>query len=155
MCEKKETIAQRLDRAAKLIGGKAWGADKLRSRIYMDAGRKDAKAFFEYPEASYTDAGQFADVVHSLGGHVFRVFIDDCGQAPKWYSGQKRKIMESFRRHALALLAFDEGAEDLAGEIMAGDVVDDDEAYNEVSNHLINGRAAEARAVLSPWLDGE
>lgn len=53
-------------------------------RLYMQVGRRDAKVFFTFDEP--------ADV----RGSALKVFIDDCGQPPAWYVGQKRKLFEYY-----------------------------------------------------------
>ena len=147
-----ETIAESLERAADLVGGKAWGAHKLRPRIYLTTRRRDANVFFEFPDASFAAATDPVDAVTCLGGARLRVHIDDCGQPERWYKGQVRKIMESYRDASLALSAFMSGEEDLAEAIMEADEIDDMRAFDAAACHIANGRFAEARQVLSAWL---
>lgn len=147
-----ETIVERLERAAALVGGKAWGADKLRPRIYMRTGRRDTKVYFEFPDASYTAPTDVVDTVKCLGGACLKVRIDDCGQHPNWHKGQMRRISQSYRQASLALGAFTDGDEDLAEAIMEAEEIDDMTAYDDAARHLANGRFAEAREVLAPWL---
>jgi hypothetical protein len=142
------TIQQQLDLAAEIVGGKAWGCDKLKPRIYVGS-RRDVKAFFDFSgSASYTSPDQPADAVHCLGGAAFHVYIDDCGQHPNWYAAQKRKVVEANWKRGLAIDAFI-GCDDeaLAREIMELDDVTA-EQVNEAAGHFVNGRVAEARAAL-------
>lgn len=142
------TIGQQLDRAAEIVGGKAWGADKLKPRIYIGH-RRDMKVFFDFgQDASYTSPDQIADAVHCLGGGVLRVYIDDCGQHPNWYAAQKLKAVEANWKRGLALSAFMEcDDETFAQDIMELDDVTADQV-DEAGRHLANGRVAEARKAL-------
>jgi len=137
-----ETVAQQLERAAEIVGGEPWGATTGKPRIYMPS-RRDATIYFEFPDS---------DGATYLGGACLKIFIDDCGQHPNWYAGQKRKIMASQRLAGLALCAFSEGDEELARAIAEADEIDEMAVYEQAANHLVNGRFAEARETLADWL---
>lgn len=141
------TIREQLERAAEIVGGKAWGLDKLKPRIYMPS-RKDMKVYFEFPDCTYETPDDTADAIKQLGGACLKVFIDDCGQSPSWYSSQKKLVMDRQQVASLALCAYtlcDD--DDLACKIMELEEIEDD-TLNGAANHLVNGRAAEARSVL-------
>lgn len=142
------TVKEQLELAADIIGGNAWGIDKLKPRIYVKT-RRDTKAYFDFADdASYTSPDDPADAVHGLGGAAFRVYIDDCGQHPNWYAGEKRKLVEANWLRSLALSAFI-GCDDeqLAREIMEMDDITAAQV-DEAAGHLVNGRITEARQAL-------
>jgi hypothetical protein len=134
-------IQAKLTEAAELIGGRAWGADKGKPRIYMPSS-KDRKVYFEFPDYPT------GDLHFPLGGAALRIYIDDCGQHPNWYAGQKKRVIEGLYREALALGAWSEGLPELANEIMDMDIEITADLLDRVSHELINGREAEARAML-------
>lgn len=144
------TIAQQLEELAGIVRGNAWGADRMRPRIYFNVGRRDAKVFADFAEdAVYPDDAdsEVDGVATGLFGHVIRVYLDDCGQSPKWYASQKRRLRESMFTEALAISAYTAGDRALAIDIMErGDVTADE--LDDAAAHLINGRLAEARAAL-------
>ena len=125
---------------AQAIGGKPWGLDLGKPRIYMRSA-KDRKVFFSFPDFPTGDDS------NPLGGAKANVYIDDCGQAGAWYRSQREREMRRLYRGSLALDALDQGEPGLAGEIMDGGDIQA-EALNAASKHLINGRIADARAEL-------
>ena len=146
-------IREQLDLMAEIIGGKAWGVEKLKPRIYMNAGRKDVTAFYEFPDASYTDGDQEADAIHVLGGSNFKLFLDDCGQAANWYRSQKEKLLANFQLAGLAMCVMQYGLNDeavaAARKIMEQDEDFSDEQLNSASHEFLNGRIAAGLAALS------
>jgi len=146
-----DTISSTLEAAAELVGGRAWGAEKGRPRIYMRSAR-DRKVYFEFPDAAYSTGEDLVNGATTLGGPAFKVWIDDCGQHPNWYVSEKQQIMKAARTEALALMAFTDGDPELAEAIMDGEEIDDLEAYDAAAGHITNGRFAEAREVLNEWI---
>ena len=109
-----KTIRGALERIAEIVGGKAWGADKAKPRIYMPS-RRDCKAYFDFPDVLYPDSMSADEPIDGavccLGGACLKVFIDDCGQHPNWYKGQRAKIMQSMQTAALAVSAITHGGD--------------------------------------------
>ena len=137
-------VEKQLKARAALVGGTDWGVAEGNPRIYLQS-RRDAKVFFEFPDYPTGDQGDL------LGGCALRVLIDECGQHPNWYRGQRAKMMEAHRREFIALCALHAGDEALARDLMDDEHCDDeitDEMMDEAGGHLVNGRLAEARAVL-------
>lgn len=132
---------KQLESWAAVIGGKAWGADKGKPRIYMPS-FKDRKIYFAF------DDFPTGDDLNLLGGAALKVFIDDCGQAPQWYASQRKREMTAVTTAALALEALDHGETDLAATIMDLDDTPGDAAIDAFSDHITNGRLAEARQAL-------
>lgn len=135
-----EATSVQLGKWAEIIGGKAWGADKGKPRIYMPS-RRDCKVYFAFENYPTGDDECL------LGGATFRCCIDDCGQHPNWYAGQQRTMLERHYREALALEALAAGEEQFARDIMELDEIDAD-TLDDASDHLTNGRVAEARAAV-------
>lgn len=129
-----------LKEMAELIGGRPWGLDKDKPRIYMPS-MKGRSICFEFPDW---------DKEENFGGATLHVWIDDCGQPPAWYVSQKQMEMRRFTKHGLALLAMIDGEPEglaLAGRFMALDGLDDD-LIDVLAHHLVNGNIAEATALL-------
>ena len=142
------TIREELERAAELIGGKAWGIDKGKPRIYMPS-RKDTKVYFEFPDAAYSTENDLVSEVVCLGGARLCVWIEDCGQHPHWYESQRQLVHKRQQVNALALAAFSAGDEALAEAIASSDPDQfDGHRIDEAASSLVNGRTAEARHVL-------
>lgn len=142
------TIADELARRAKVIGGKAWGADKQKPRIYMNVGRKDVSAYFMFPDAKYETDSQEWDEFTGLGGSRFCVYIDDCGEKPEWYTAQKSLVRERFRGKALALIALDREDEELAKQFAEAETIEE-EVFEKLHRLLSDGKLDEARSVFS------
>lgn len=145
------TIVSELTRLADLVGGKAWGAEKMKPRIYMPS-RRDCKVYFQFEDAVYPAGGADAPidrVICGLFGASLQVFIDDCGQHPNWYKGQREKILRANFKASLAIQAAVCEDEDpgLGGEIMEMEEVTG-EQLDEAGAHLANGRVHAARAAL-------
>ena len=143
------TFKQQLELMADIIGGKAWGIDKYKPRIYLQY-RRDVNCYFSFPDAVYPDGDtDVEDTAGDIGGSRLNVYIDDCGQHPNWYKKQKSDVMQSYMKHSLALSAIthceDEG---LARQIMEIDEKLTAQEIDDASHHLINGRSEEAREVL-------
>ena len=130
---------QQLKDAAELIGGKAWGMDKAKPRIYMPS-RKDMKVYFTFDDWT-TD---------ELGGARLCIYINDCGQPANWYPSQKAKVMDGMQRAGLALCAFDtEESGPLPRMIMESEEELSNDQLDAASRHLMNGRIDEAMEVLN------
>lgn len=136
-----EKTKTQLTKWAGIIGGKPWGADKGKPRIYMPS-RRDVKAFFEFPDYPTGDESDL------LGGAKFSVYIDDCGQHANWYASQKEKMSQQNRKASLALLALHAGSEELAAQLLEADVDED-----KMAAHLINGRIEDAKALICAEID--
>ncbi len=140
------TVQEQLEERAGLVGGKAWGVAQGKPRIYMQYARKDVKVFVGYPDhPTGCDEDQ-------LGGPKLSVHIDDCGQHPNWYAGQRAKIQACFHREFLALCILANGDPPLAWDLMDQDGDDLEitgEVLDEAGGHSTNGRFAEAREVLN------
>ena len=145
-----DDLRVQLESAATLIGGKPWGAEHGKPRIYLNAPRRDAKVYAEFPDCPTGDRQEL------LGGANIVVQIADCGQAASWYSSERKKLARRYWRESLALSAIQ--CQDLA---LARDIMDIDrsemtaELVDEVAAHLVNARLAEARAALQPLLGDE
>ena len=133
-----------LDKAAEIVRGRAWGADKGRPRIYMDLCmdlRKDVTAYFYFPD--YPDGSD-----RLLGGAAVNLYVKDCGQHKNWYKGQQKLLHPRLWRPSLALCALAADDEQLARDIMDGDDTITADLLDSVSHELINGRTNEARKLL-------
>lgn len=139
------TIREQLEKLAALIGGKAWGLDKGKPRIYMPS-RRDCKVYFDFPAPAYASPEDEINGAVDLGGAALRVYIDDCGQHPNWYASQKAKMIAARAKDSLAIQAAQSDDWELAQVILD---FDDDLDVDDISNHLTNGRLAEARAMLT------
>lgn len=141
-------VKAEIERLAKLIGGKAWGADRGKPRIYMPT-RRDIKAYFEFdtPETSPMICTE-----DPLGGASLKIYIDDCGQAPNWYKSQKAKVRDRLVAASLALTAERAGDHELALDLIDREEMEvediEDAVIDEASSHMQNDRLAEAREVL-------
>lgn len=146
------TIGTALKRRADLIGGKAWGADKGKPRIYMDYGRKDVSAFFAFPHALVEPTDRAWDREPGLGEPELKVFIEDdeaAGPRPMgWYNDEKAKVRSAFRMKRLAIMALDCGASELAATLVSAPDVDDD-LYGQLGELLASGKADEAMAAIT------
>ena len=131
------TIADQLTASAALIGGKAWGADKGKPRIYVQTRRRDVTAYFSFVDADDTD----------LGGARLEVYIEDCGQSGAWYASQKEKIRSNLASQGLVLIALRAGHAELAQQIL--DRSWTAEEIDQAADALLNGRSAEVIAMLS------
>jgi hypothetical protein len=139
------TIREQLAAMPELIGGKAWGLDKGKPRIYLPS-RRDMKVYFAFDDAAYSSPTDEVSGAVTLGGARLCVQIDDCGQHPNWYAGQKAKVAEAQRLNSLALMVAEAGDFELARRVVANGVDDDD----EFAGHVINGRLTEAAALVLP-----
>lgn len=143
-----DQIANELDRRAKVVGGRPWGVDKQKPRIYINVGRKDVSAFFDYPQAIYEPSEKQFDQATGLGKPELKVFIEDSGQGKEWYMTEKEKVRYRLRPKLLSLMAFDLGGEELAEELAkAGDM--DDSLFDSLFNLLNDSKLDEARAALA------
>lgn len=143
-----EQIANELDRRAKIVGGRPWGVDKQKPRIYCNVGRKDVSAFFDYPECVFEPTDKQWDAVAGLGKPVLKVFVEDTGKGKEWYLTEKEKVRERLRGKLLSLMAFDAGDEELAADLAKLATLDDS-VYEDLFNRLTEGDAAAARDVLA------
>jgi hypothetical protein len=143
-----DEIANELDRRAKVVGGRAWGADKQKPRVYVNVGRKDVSAFFDYPECVFEPSDKQWDAVGGLGKAVLKVFVEDTGKGKEWYMTEKEKVREKLRGKLLSLMAFDVGDEELAADLAKLASLDDS-VYEDLFNRLTEGDAAAAREVLA------
>ena len=137
-----DQIESQLSALASLIGGSSWGAKIGKPRIYMRTCR-GRKIFFDFPDCPTGDPREM------LGGESLKVYIDDCGQSPRWYASQRRLAIEAHWRHGLALSAAQAGDMPLAESIM--DCDDDDWNADDVdtaAGHFLNGRTAQAAESL-------
>jgi hypothetical protein len=131
-----------LTEAAKLVGGRPWGADRGKPRIYLRSAR-DRKVFFEFPDYP---TGDVDDV---LGGAKLSVSIDDCGQHPNWYKGQRAKIIAGHACTAIALAVRSDI--DLAEAILDCDGEFDEDELDSLWSHAANGRLAEMREIVAQY----
>ena len=127
---------QQLNTIASIVGGKAWGADLGKPRIYLPS-RRDMKVWIEYPDATADE----------LGGGRLVVEIAPCGQTDAWYASQRRMAMESRMQTVLAAAAARHD-EDLAEAIMVADEMEP-EQIDAIASHLANGRIDVARAAVA------
>lgn len=130
-----ENMQQELSRIAGVVGGKPWGAELGKPRIYLPS-RRDIKAWIEYPDATSDD----------LGGGRLVVEVAPCGQTDAWYASQRRIAMESRMQTMLAATAARHD-ESLAEAIMVADEMSP-EQIDAVASMLANGRIDEARAAI-------
>lgn len=142
-----DQIANELDRRAKVVGGRPWGVDKEKPRIYINVGRKDASVFFDYPECNFHPTEKQWDS-GGLGKPILKVFIEDSGKGKEWYMTEKEKIRDNVRAKLLALMAFDAGDEELASDLAkAGSM--DDSMFDDLFNRLSEGKVEAARVTLT------
>jgi len=128
------TITEQLTVAAEIAGGKAWGADKGKPRIYMTSSR-DRKVYIDFPDATADD----------LGGAVVKVTVDDCGQSPKWYASQKQREIDGVREAFFAVTWYL-----FTGNVEEAEQIIDDElsVSDEAASHIADGREPEARQAI-------
>lgn len=131
------TLADQLTAAAAAIGGKAWGAEKGKPRIYLQMRRRDVTAYFSFPDADAAD----------LGGAKLEVYIEDCGQSGAWYASQKEKIRSNLAPQGLVLIALRAGHAELAEQILDRSWTADQ--IDQAADALLNGRLAEVIAMLA------
>ena len=131
------TLADQLTAAADLIGGKAWGADKRKPRIYLQIRRRDVTAYFSFVDADDTD----------LGGARLEVYSEDCGQIAAWYASKKEKIRSNLAPQGLVLIALRAGHAELAEQILDRSWTADQ--IDQAADALLNGRVAEVIALLA------
>lgn len=139
-----DQIANELDRRAKVVGGRPWGVDKEKPRIYINVGRKDASVFFDYPECVFHPTDKQWDTNGGLGKPVLKVFIEDSGKGKEWYMTEKEKIRDNMRGKLLALMAFDAGDEELAADLAKAATLDDS-VFDDLFNNLSEGKVEAAR----------
>ncbi len=77
----------KLKELAELVGGKAWGADIGKPRIYLPAA-KGRTVYVYFPDFPTGDDDE------PFGGGVISVYIDACGQHPNWYHSQREREMK-------------------------------------------------------------
>lgn len=144
------TIESALKRRAALVGGKAWGADKGKPRVYMDYGRKDVSAYIAFPNAVTAPSDKAWDQEPGLGLPELKVYIDEPTEPVKgnWFTEMKAKVRSAYRMKVLAIMALDHGAEELSAALsVAPDV--DDTLYDQVAGLLADGKVAEATAAIT------
>jgi hypothetical protein len=134
--EQTMSTTDQLNSIADLVGGKPWGADRGKPRVYLNS-RRDTKIHIEFPDATADD----------LGGPRLVVHIDECGQTPAWYASQRRLAMEGKAQTVLAAAAWRHDA-DLAEAIMVADEMQP-EQIDAVASMLANGRIDEARDAVA------
>ena len=140
-----------LKRRATLVGGKAWGADKGKPRIYMDYGRKDVSVYFAFPQAMIEVPEKAWDREPELGDPDLKVYIDDSEskeQRPAgWFNDEKAKVRSRFRMKGLAIMALERGSEELAASLAeAADV--DDALFTRLNKLLTDGQVDEAMETI-------
>ena len=96
-------MSELLIEAASVIGGRAWGADLGKPRIYMQTTR-GVSAYFDFPDACADD----------LGGACVKVFDNERGD----HRGARDVMVPKLQRPSLALLAFTRGEHRLARGVM-------------------------------------
>jgi hypothetical protein len=136
------SLQSRLDALARIVGGKSWGLDRGKPRIYLPSA-KDRKIFISFEDFDGAE----------LAGAKLQIFIDDCGQSPKWYSSQKRVEIKALRHIFLAItMAIND--EDMerglraAAAIIALDEELSDDQINQAAHESANGRAEDAYEIL-------
>lgn len=131
-------IVDDLKRRADAVGGKAWGADKGKPRVYLQAGSKEVSAFFQFPKADE----------NSLGPPEFKVFIEaEPGQKIDFRT-EKQRYADMFRMKGLAIIAVGCGDDELASALASSPNVDDG-IYEQLEKLLTAGKAADARSLLT------
>lgn len=131
------TLATQLEALANLVGGKAWGADKGKPRIYMPSAR-DRKVYFDFAEAGLTD----------LGGAILRVSIIDNGTQPAaWYAAQTELTFRRFFAEAMAITAYAHDAERAKAILCLEELLKPDQV-DRASHAFANGNAEEAFSIL-------
>lgn len=138
------TAAIALNDIATVTGGKAWGLDKGKARVYFKASRRDTSIFLDF--ADYTS--------DNLGGAVLKVFIEACGQPGAWYVSQKRIIMDNYTAASMAAMAYTASTSEgrdvaIANAELAMQVDWNADLVNSVSAAFVNGRIAEAVAAMT------
>lgn len=138
------TISEQLTQAAEIVGGKAWGLDRGKPRIYLPS-RRDAKVYISFEDAAYCHTDDVVSGTCGLFGAKLNCFIDDCGQSPNWYRSQKAQMLAGARAAFDAVTWFlFSGNADEAERFADGELQIDDEA----ASHMINGREGQARAAI-------
>lgn len=120
---------QQLNEIARIVNGKAWGADKGKHRVYLPS-RRDIKTFISF------------DVAENLSGAKLNVFIDDCGQHANWYASEKLKAMGAARFAINAAVWFLATGNAEEAEAIFADKIEFDDTD---MSHVANGRLDVAR----------
>ena len=142
------TIASELERRAKAIGGKAWGVDKQKARIYCQMGRKDVSAYFSYPDAKYELDDKQWDEMTGLGAPRLCVYIEESDHPGDWYVAEKAKIRARLRGKNLALLAIDLGDDELASQFSEADEIEES-LFEQLNAAMAEGKIDEAREAFA------
>jgi hypothetical protein len=146
------SVREQIELIQSVIGGKVWGLHVGKPRIYMNTGRRDITAYYDFADATYKnlDADDKSDpVLNSLGGASLRIFIKDCGQHAGWYRSQWRMIMnqQSNIANAVGLATSiyssgeclsDEEITNAMREVMSVDM--DDAEIDRFAHECINAR---------------
>jgi len=131
-----------LNQAAKLIGGKPRGLERGAPQIYMKV-RRDITVYYSFPDFPTGDADDL------LGGAKLCVYIDDCGQAPKWYASQKAIVRRNQYGRSLALSALRAGMKTLALELVHSDCRFTERDADAIAHAIDNDHADEAREIVA------
>lgn len=144
------TIREKLERAAELVNGKAWGLEQRKPRIYLNP-RKDVTVCFDFADAVYLNDDDEDGGASTLGAPECKVWLRDCGQHPKWYRSQRQKFRDWARDRfdAVVWFAATDNLEEAHRLLEEDRRIDDD-----IAGHLVNGRFDQARkaAGLAPEL---
>jgi hypothetical protein len=142
-----QQIAEELMRRSQVVGGKPWGADKQKPRIYLDSG-KGASVYFGFPQAMYEPSEKQWDRTTGLGPCELRIYIDqEQGQAINEVMDAKEKLRDQHRSKTLAIMAMDYNDDELAEELAKAGILDD-EVYENLFNLLSEGKVDAAHEVL-------
>lgn len=131
-------IADELKRRAEAVGGKAWGADKGKPRVYLQAGGKEVSAYFHFPKADE----------ESLGPPEFKVFIESEPGQKIDFKAARQQYADMFRMKGLAIMAVGCGDDELATALASSPNVDDG-IYEQLEKLLTAGKPADARSLLT------
>lgn len=137
-------IRQQLESLANLIGGRAWGLETGKPRIYMPSAR-DRKIYFEFPDCACSTPDDEVSATCALGGARLVIFIHECGQSANWYASQRRQAVENHRQTALAVALF--GHNPAWAEAVLEDDLTDDQV-DQAMHEIINGRWDAAAVIL-------
>jgi hypothetical protein len=138
------TIRERLNTFAEITGGRAWGLEQGKPRVYLPS-RRDIKLYIQFDDCAYHDPDQEETDASTIGGCSLHCYINSCGQSSKWYASQKAQAIAGARSALDAAIWYDHTGD----EETARRFVDEGLQLSDAAAHeLANGRIDEARAIM-------
>jgi hypothetical protein len=139
------TVREQLNKIAEIVGGKAWGLDIGKPRIYVNY-RRDVSLWIEFADAAYASPDDQVTSTTGLFGACLKCHIADCRQTAAWYRSQREQALAHAKPAFVAALWYLVTGD----EEQAKRIADEEVELSDVAiANLTAGRADEARAELS------